>query len=102
MKNKKYFIITILVIGFCLTFLITGKISKYEIFLVKVDDYSPDRKLVVKKNDKEIEFKKIKYIDDIELCDSSNPTISVSDIKDVNELIVVLLNDKEVKAIIKE
>lgn len=76
--------------------------NKYTISVEKVDDFSPDRKLIVYKNDKETDYKEILYLDGTVLCSSKNPTVSYSEIVDENELIIKLNNNKQVKAIIIE
>ncbi len=74
--------------------------NKYTISLVKIDNFSPDRKLIVYKNNKEIDYKEVLYLDGVVLCTSKNPTISYSEIVDEKELIIKLNNNKQVKAII--
>ncbi len=76
----------------------------YEIKVEKIDDKSPDRKLVVLKNGREnTKYKYIKYKDDddVILCKIENPTVNMYEVINVDELIVVLSNNKEVIAKIK-
>lgn len=111
MKNKK--IITIFIIIFILLligFLFYENANKYngnyEIQVEKIDNNSPDRHLKVLKNGTETE--KYKYIafkenKDIILCYQTNATVNVFELDNIDELIVVLPNDKEVIArVIKE
>ncbi len=74
--------------------------SKYTISLIKIDNFSPDRKVIVYKNNKEIDYKEVLYLDGVVLCSSKNPTVSYSEIVDEKELIIKLNNNKQVKAII--
>lgn len=78
----------------------------YEIYVERIDDLSPDRHLVVKRNNKiTLKYKYIKYEkDNIKgiLCYSENPTVNVFSL-DVDELKIVLPNDEEIIAkLIKE
>lgn len=73
----------------------------YEIQIEKIDNNSPDRRLIVKKDGKKTN--KYKYIifkenKDIILCYSENPTVNVFELNDINELIIVLPNNKEIIA----
>ncbi len=76
----------------------------YQIKVEVFDSRTPDRKLIVLRNEKETkEYKYIKYNDgkNTILCYQENPTANMYEIND--ELIVVLPNDKEVIAkVIKE
>lgn len=78
--------------------------GNYKIKVVVFDQNTPDRKIVVLRNDKETDkYKYIKYKEgkNVILCYQKNPTVNMHDIKD--ELIIVLPNDKEVTAkVIKE
>lgn len=72
-----------------------------ELYVVKVyiiDKNSPDRLLKVYKNDKEIEFDSIYYLDNVLICNSTNPAVAKSAIKNEKELKVKLKNKKIVKA----
>ena len=108
MKKKILIIIVVLI------FLVTGGIftynhlkdsGNYEIHIEKVDDNSPDRFLNVYHNGKKIDnYKYITFTDEKEtiVCYSKNPVANMFEL-DVEELIIVLSNDKKVHAkIIKE
>ena len=73
----------------------------YEIYIEKIDDLSPDRYLIVKKDGKETKkYKYIKYSNGEKtaiLCYSENPTTNIFNLN-VEELTVVLPNDKEIIA----
>lgn len=78
----------------------------YIIYAEKIDDLSPDRHLVVRKNGKETKkYKHIIYDNGTKraiLCYKSNPTANIFSL-DIDELIIVLQNDKEVVAkLVKE
>ena len=76
--------------------------KEYTIKVNIIDLYSPDRILEVYKGDKKIDFKEIKYGNNITLCYESNPTVAYIDLIGEEEFIVVLENDKKIKAKIKE
>ena len=100
--KKKYLIIIIitlivLITGGILFFVIRDK-GNYIVKVNRVDDYSPDRTLVVYKDDKEIEYKEIHLIDDTPLCKYSNPSVYYGNIKNESELKIVLNNNKVVIA----
>lgn len=108
MKNKKMVIILPIILLIAITAIIyynNNFINAiYEIKVEEIEDKSPDRRLIVLKNGKEItKYKYIKYNDDknIVLCKVENPTVNKFEIIDVDELIVVLSNNKEVIAKIK-
>ena len=73
----------------------------YKIKATRADNYSPDSILTVYEDGKEIEVKEIKYTDGVHLCDGTKLVVATNDIKGETKLIVVLLNDKEVKATIE-
>ncbi len=98
MKKRLIIIIPIvLIIAIVLVLLFYNK-KTYKINFETVDAYSPERKLIVYENDKEIEFKEIRYEDGTILCYGTNPIASYTDIKDIKTLIVKLNNDKKVEA----
>lgn len=74
--------------------------AEYKIIIEKIDDKSPDRKVKVLKNKKEIDFTEIRYNvkEKVVLCTGANPTINMFDTNDYTEYIVVLKNKKEVLA----
>ena len=75
--------------------------SVYTIYVQKFDINSPDRKLVVYKDDKEIKFKEITYANGTYLCNCEIPYVVYGDVLDKDKLIVVLNNNKKVEATIK-
>ena len=75
--------------------------SVYTIYVQKFDINSPDRKLVVYKDDKEIKFKEITYTNGTYLCNYEIPYVVYGDVLDKDKLIVVLNNNKKVEATIK-
>lgn len=99
-------IFLLLLIGFLLYKNANKYNGIYEIQIEKVDDNSPDRHLIVKKNGKKTnKYKHIIFKEnkDIILCYSENPTVNVFELNEIDELIIVLPNDKEVIAkIMKE
>lgn len=94
---KKKIILLILSI-FVLIFLLTlfiGKKDKCIINIEKIDNFSPDRKLIVYKNNKQINFKEIQYTDGTYLCSEENPTVSYSEIVGITELIIKIDEKKQ-------
>lgn len=90
MKKK---IILIMLSVFVLIFifgLLLCRKDFYTINVEQVDSFSPDRKLIVYKNDKKIKFKELQYIDGTYLCSGNNSTVSYSEIIGVTELIVII------------
>lgn len=76
--------------------------DNYIISIEKIDNFSPDRKLIVYKNEKEIEFKELQYTDGTYLCSKKNPTVSYSEIIGITELIVKLDEKRQIVAKIVE
>ena len=77
----------------------------YTIKLKLIDEKSPDREVVVYRNNKETSnYKYIKYKEkDIILCYQKNAVINQFDVEGIEELIVVLPNKSEViSKILKE
>ncbi len=72
----------------------------YMIEVSLVDSYSPDRVLSVKKGNEDIPFKEIRYLHGLKLCDSINPTVSLTDLYDIVSLEVMLTDDSVVEAFI--
>lgn len=74
--------------------------QNYKINLSKIDEYSPDRKLEVLKNNEIIEFDRIYYDlennDEVILCYGENPYVSYLDFNKVTKLIIVLKNSKKI------
>lgn len=84
---------------------IINKEYKNDIYNLKVitfDSYSPDRKLELYKNNKKIEYKEIKTTKGTLLCNNTVPYISFVDIKNQDELIVILKDNKEINLRISE
>lgn len=102
MKKKKIFILLLVVIFALLFALFVFHESTYTISVEKVDGFSPDRKLVVYRNNKKIKFEELKYKDGTYLCSSENPTVSYSDIFGIKELIIKISDKKQVVAKIVE
>ena len=100
MKKILKWIILIIVI-LILLFICFNK-STYTIKANKVDSYSPDIILEVYKDNKKIEYEEIQYLDGILLCEGNNKTVAYTDIIDEKDLIVILKNNKKVKAKIIE
>lgn len=100
------FIILLVVIGLVVYKNYNNYDGIYEIYVEKIDDLSPDRHLIVKRNGKETKkYKHIRYENGDKkaiLCYSDNPTTNVFNL-DVSELIILLPNDEEkIAKIIKE
>lgn len=98
MKKIIVAIIAVLIISLIL-YLNAGT---YTVKVKTVDSYSPDRTLEVYKNNKKIEYKEIQYEDGTTLCYSKNPTVAHTDLIDEEKLLVILKNNKKVKAKIIE
>ena len=110
MKKKIIIGIILLVLVIMIGFLIFKNFNSYdgtyEIYTQVIDNLSPDRHLIVKRNGKETN--KYKYIvykngeKEAILCYSENPTVNKFSL-DVEELTIVLPNNEEkVAKIIKE
>ena len=109
-KMKKTFIIVLIILLLIIGFLLYRNSNNYdgiyEIYVDKIDDLSPDRHLIVKRNGNETKkYKYIRYENGDKkaiLCYSENPTANVFSL-DVDELTIVLPNDEEkIAKIIKE
>ena len=101
MKNKIIIIISIITIMLVLGVIYSKTYNKYdgayEIKVVKFDEKSPDRHLIVLKDGKETKkYEYIKYNNDknITVCKVENPTVNMYDI-DVEELVIVFSNNSE-------
>ena len=101
MKKKIILIVSViflLIIGPITFIVISDKTdNSYKIKLEKIDDNSPDRKLILYQNNKEVEFKKIEYLDGTILCKKNNPTIFFGDLDGIKKVIVTLKDDKKIK-----
>ena len=78
--------------------------TTYVIKVSMVDDKSPDRILTVYNNkDEKVEFKKIELLNGTYLCDEINSSVYYGNLKNINELQVILKDDSKVIAqVIKE
>lgn len=76
--------------------------DNYTINIEQIDNFSPDRKLIVYKNEKEIDFKELQYTDGTYLCSGKNPTVSNSEIIGITELIIKLDEKQQIVAKIVE
>ena len=105
MKKKIIFCAIVLaLIGAISLKVLSNKASNdYTLKLIPIDEKSPDRKLLLYENGKQIEFKEIRYLNNNILCKGSNPNIYYVDLKDKKQVIVVLKNDKKIKInVVKE
>ena len=109
MKNKKILgivigIIIVLLIGLSILFLKNkeDENATYKIVVSVIEKNSPDRNVVVLKNNKKVDFDSIYYLDDVLLCKGKNPTINKNDVQNSEELKIKLKNKKIVKAIVKK
>ncbi len=102
--NKIYLSIIILALLLVTIFLsINVDNGKYTVKVSMVDDKSPDRTLkVYDDKNKEVEFLEIRYLDDVVLCTSKNPTVYYGDIENIEKVRIVLKNNKKVVAKIEE
>lgn len=96
----------VLIVGFIIYKVNTNYDGDYEIVVEIIDDYSPDRKLIVKRNGKAtLKYKYIIYRkDDINaiLCYSDNAVVNVFSL-DLDELVIVLPDDTEkIAKVVKE
>lgn len=91
----------LVILGIFIIIFYKNKSADYYVVTKKIDEYSPDRIVEVYKGKEKINFKYLKYEDGTIICKESQPTISYVDLLDVDEVIVVLRNDKLVKAKIK-
>lgn len=98
---KKIIVFLIPIVILILTVILFNR-STYTIKVNLVDSYSPDRILEVYKNNKKIDYNEIQYKDGTILCKGDNKTVAYIDLIDEKTLIVILKNDKKVKAKIIE
>ena len=101
MKKKIIIALVILIIGilgFIYYYNATSIDGEYTIKVKEIDDKSPDRELIVLRNNRVTKkYKYIKYVDDpdVILCKVENPTINKHEIIDIDELVVVFPNNEE-------
>ena len=100
-NGKKSLILASLLIIMLVIFLTSQK-SIYTIHVEKIDDFSPDRKLIVYKNEQKVNFIEIQSMHGIFLCSGNNPTVSYSEVISEKELIVKINDKKQVIAKIVE
>ena len=100
MKKKIIIIVAvviIIVIAAVIILLINNKAS-YIVRTRIVDDQSPARYIDVYRNGEKIEFKEVRYMDDVLLCKGTNPTIHFTELDGYEELKIILNDDKVVIA----
>lgn len=71
--------------------------KQYTFKVNKVDDYSPDRRIVVYEDGTEIEFNSIVY-NNVTLCNGEAPNVNFYDIDGINSVTVILTNGVSVTA----
>lgn len=98
---KKVVLSSIIIVLLITAYLIFFQKKEYVVKIKKVDEYTPDIKLIVLLNEKEFsDYKYIKYNDEnnVILCNSSNPTVNKYELEKEDKVVIVLNNDKEVIA----
>lgn len=99
MKKNITIVISALIVIFLLLFiLLNTKKNIYTVKVTPVDRNTPDVTLSVYENDRMIEIEDIYYMNDVLLCHGSNPTTNKFNIKNNDELKIILKNKKEVIA----
>ena len=76
------------------------KSHTYTVTLTRVDAFSPDSRLTVKKDGTAISFMEIKYTDGTHLCNGSKPVVTTADLNGETALLVKINDSKEVRATI--
>ena len=95
-KNKIVLLILLGVIIIIGIYLLSNNKLSYVIKVLPVDDYSPDRILVVYDNhNKKVDVERIEYLDGTLLCDGNNLTVHYGDISNEKELRIILKNNIE-------
>lgn len=102
MKKKTILILLSVFVLILLFIMLLSRKETYTINIEQIDNFSPDRKLIVYKNDRKIKFKELQYIDGTYLCSGKNPTVSYSEIIGVTELIIKIDEKKQIVAKIVE
>ena len=104
MKKKFLIIGAIVLIVITIVLIILLNKTTYVIKISMVDDKSPDRILSVWTNkDEKVDFKRIEFANGTVLCDEINSSVYYGNLKDINELNVILKDDSKVVAkLIKE
>ena len=101
MKKKLIIISSIVAIVILVIIVLLGGKREYTIVVSKIDDRSPDRILIVYENNEKITVREIRYLDGVLLCKGNNVTY-YGNLENIDELIVVLNDDSEVKAKVVE
>lgn len=78
----------------------TEKSHTYTVIVTRVDNFSPDSRLTVKKDGTAISFMEIKYTDGTHLCSGSKPVVTTADLNGETALLVKINDSKEVRATI--
>lgn len=101
--KKKLILILLIILALISPFIVLLYYKDtYTIEIEQIDNFSPDRKLIVYKNDKQINFKEIQYEDGTYLCSGTNPTISYSEVVGETKLIIKIDEKKQKVAKIVE
>lgn len=102
MKKKIIIIVALLLVAIiaAIVLLKIKKDSSYIVRLSKVDEQSPARYLEVYEDEVKIDFKEVRYMDDVLLCKGTNPTIHFTELDNETELKIILEDGKTVIAII--
>ena len=100
MRKKIIIVALVFVILILISFVLINVFQKNEYYIKAsaIDKNSPDLMLNVYKNDTEIEVKAIYYLNGVLLCNGNNLTTNKFNIKNNDQLKVVLKNDKEATA----
>ena len=97
--RKKTIIIVFSLVILLLSIIIIFNIVKKDNYFIKasaIDKNSPDVILMVYRNDNQIEVKAIYYTNGVLLCNGDNLTTNKFNIKNNDQMKVVLKNNKEV------
>ena len=78
----------------------TEKSHTYTVTVTRVDAFSPDSRLTVKKDGTVISFMEIKYTDGTHLCSGSKPVVTTADLNGETALLVKINDSTEVRATI--
>lgn len=94
-KYKNWVIIFAVIFLIILILVLVGRKDTYKIKIEYIDNFSPDRELIVYKNNKKINFQELHYTDGTYLCSGANPTVSYSEIDGITELIIKIDEKKQ-------
>ena len=93
--KKKFLLIIFVIIVIILGLIIILNIDNgYIVKIDIVDLKSPDRVLVLYKDNKKVDFDSIYYLDNVYICNSETPYVAKSILKNVKRLKVKLKNGK--------